>query len=623
MRYFFITLILLLRFSLLLWVDQAAWLRHMPGEFHKRALAVALDQTHANLAAWGSYPLFLGQFYKFMAFLGLGDFRYEGLFILQQVMAVLTAFCFYRSALLLQVREKVAFWGATLLILWNPGMIYLSTLVISEPFFILILSIFIYLALQFHRSPRWHVILMLSLLAGVLISLRNIFIPVVFGLFTVYLFLFVFQKHYRKAGRLLGGVLGALLVCGTISAFNSRYDKLGKGDLNSNKGANLAQTWCEASFIRYENPEGNFWFSPPLFWNMPKTWGLVFAESFSDNAFYKNQALSCLRANPLSVFVRLRSLVHAFDGPLYPDPSYIGESFLFRAWQFLLLSLLVYTILQGRQVFRGELLTPLVIVAGSLASIYVGNVGEARFAYSFLPALGLIALSVQRFPWKLQELGKVSLAVLIALGLWQLPSLNHLVEHQKWMAFQRDAQEGQNANLKKALRGLSVPSRDYCESILPELNRCQNSLCGSQEKSSFKNAVLVLQTRPLSEQELFCRNFKMLRALRNGVEFSSAEVQNPPPLPEGGKALDDPLEAVAGQLLHYHLLDKLNASTTRPESKEQLVFKLFHYRYRDDVDHLRKNQVSRYLNVDQPQDEAVWIYARTFEALLDESVTGF
>lgn len=384
-------------FFFIFYFSPEKWRIHMLGRFDERALSLlSPDVMIKNLAAWGSYPSILSFFYRFLEVIGLLEFRIQILFWLYQIAGVWLAYRILKFSIDHFKPEnhlcKLIYVSISVLILFNPSVIYLHSMNLSETGYVLILWIAFERIFKFWKSERFNDLVLVFALLGLSVVFRNMGILLVAAATVYSCYLLAKKRISFLRGLVLWFVMG---ISGLVfSYFNFLHDPHNGFSLNLNKGANLAQTWCEAPTIDFANESNSFWFRPPSLWKVPNAGSLFLSTEFQESGKYTQYAIECLKEDPRVLISRFRSLLNIFDGPFYPDPLVMSSSLLFRFS--LLLFLMVFVWILIRTIRQNKILKdPLVgllwfILISQFAAVFIGNMGESRFLFSFYPFLVLL-----------------------------------------------------------------------------------------------------------------------------------------------------------------------------------------------------------------------------------------
>lgn len=597
----------------------------MAFRFDERALQILRGEEVNNLAAWGSYPLFLASFYKILEVLWLLSYRISIVFWLNQFLGLATATLAFKTLRYFKTPYRPSFIFAGLFLLINPLQLYINGMNISESLFQFTTCLALALYLDVFSLTAWKKWLGFFVCLVFAVMARNIILPFVI-LLPIYLFWvepqgrkILFSKEFLGAA-LLAGVL--LLTLGQI---NAHLDKYKNTSLNLNRGANLAQTWCEAPTLHFKTEENSFWFSPPAFWPLEKTRSIYLEKDFADTKFYTNMAWQCLRKDPSLLIFRIRSLLNVFDGPFYPDPlkgQMRGVAHTFSMMYAVLFFFVIFGIKYLWKERSGKIL--LFFVATQMAAVYLANTGEARFIYSFLPALTILGILLWSHVSRRQRIGLLSLSAVVSLGLMFVKPLAQMMTERDKNRFMRMTTEEKVELVENRLKSIPVlKSEPLCRDNFKESQKClaQNQTSCSPEQA--KNIFFEFQEsqkESMTEERLFCRNLFMVRLWNEkNLPMPIELVQKPSPLPEGPFSGSHPIEAIAGQLLHIDLLSRSGASNLIPaeESFDNLLHVLLKYQHRISGNRSEyQGAVVEKLNKADPSERAAGIYLSSLQQAL-------
>lgn len=557
-------------------------------EFDERALAVLHNLPIKDFAAWGSYPLFLGFIYKVLNVFQVIDDRVSIVFWINQVLSLSAVLLLFRSVDPTWSKDKLKqtlFW---VLFGLNPFFIYLSAMNMSESLFLFSVTIFFVHFQQLKKSMHFKDALIAGAALGLSLALRNII-----SLFVIlFLGFLIYQIATRKAVWKTSLVMMFLvaLVPTLLGHLNSLYDLKGQVGTSLNRGPNLAQTWCEAQTIHTESSAGSFWFRPPEYRFGNETEGLYVDQPFQNTKYFTDLAFHCLRESPILLLVRLRSVLNSFDGVLYPDPLRLGTDRagnFFRWFHLLIFALFLFSI--RKLLTKQETQIYALFVIGCLGSIYIGNVGEMRFFYSYYPALAvLIGYSLQNQSKKEASIRLFGAAVLATL-LMEIPSLTSIQENLRRHQF--------NSLSKDEVLQKVVRHKEFLRSteVICQIEEdFKASLIGhSDPAKAVRHFLTQAYEQPLTEMQFFCRNHLLVQVRNQG--FFSATINDigyVTPLP-GGLTQQHPLVAIAGQFLHNDLLIGNSGADLILESEKyyDLFRALFKYQHRISLN--RKNMIGK------------------------------
>lgn len=587
--------------------------------FDERALALIQGQIVKDLAAWGSYPIFLSVFYKLFDWLRILDFRLELMFWINHLFSILAFYFLFKDKLSSKKNSHLFFCLLTIFLI-NPLFIYFTSMNMSESFFVFTSVMLIISLHHYEKTNKVGIVALAGVLLAIAVSLRSMIIP-----FALCLIIYGFVKHKGKQQKfsffvpLLASFLSFYLLLGE---FVSRHDHLSRRDLSLNRGPNIAQTWCEAQIIETETSGGTFWFRPPAYRYGDETQGLFLDQPFENTSFYSKLGLECLKESPELLFLRLRSVLNTFNGPIYPDPLNLVNSNprLITFFQFLQVAAFVLFSISILLRLRDSVKDLKVLfILSSLGAVYIGNIGESRFLMSFYPFFAFISLlSLQEFS-NMTFLKRFWIGVGVSISAYlisEIPSTLEIQNVKKERYFHQ-------VNINEFRKDLSL-RLSYLQSNFEVCQDFQKILGELESSPKIKNAILEylvnFNKKPRSELEFFCRNLLMVE-LRNRklYQTNSSELGAISPLNES-LASSHPIEAIAGRLLYYDLLISSSEEHKIPESEKyyELIKNLFRYQHRlkwNRAEYLGK--VVDYPIIAKPSEQAEVIYRETLQTLLE------
>lgn len=604
-----------------LFFQAEAWNIHMAQGFDERALLLIQGQAVPFLTAWGSYPLWLAPFYKLLEILGLLEQRGELIFWYHQFLSLASSvllFCFLKRCL--HVGRAGAFMAVGGLMILNPALIYLSGMKLSETLFqsVLILGLVLYRP-WFPLKPVWRG-LGVGMLLAVALSLRNILLP-----FVILVPLYGALKN-RKSLRSAAGMAFAtgagsfILSFLLISQLNGLFDAEKIADTSMNRGANIAQTWCQAKALEYETADKKFWFSPPAFWSLAETRSLFLNRDFRDVGFYVTLGWRCLEQDPARLLLQSHSFWAVFLGPFYPDPLQSSLAGLTKFYGWVYLTLFFLVLLYAPYLWRhdiGRLLC--VFIFCQLLAVYVGNVGEARLVYSFLPALtvlgGLLLQKFSRSPQQAILMGTVAVATsVLLLGVPTRGALISAREKSHFLA--KDSSEQRAVVAERLQKAPSVSRPRLCQEVLPALQPClQTKDCSENTLRPAWEELKQLNRQVMTEHQLFCRNLLLVRLHRERhIQIPAPLIQKPASFLVEENPLVLSLEAVAGAFLHLVLLRDHGRMDLAPpgSSVESALYQVLSFQHRYDFNRADyQGQVTFSLREGRPNEEAAAVFRET------------
>lgn len=550
---------------------------HMLFRFDERALAVMQGEGFKDFAAWGTYPLFLGLIYKCIHFLQLLDYRISILFWINQGLSLWAVLLLFKSVDPMWAKNKLKqslFW---ILFGLNPFFVYLSAMNMSESLFLFFVTIFFVHFHQVQKSERLRNAFIAGAALGISLALRNIISLFVVLFFAMLIYRVIKRKETWKTS--LSMMLLVSLVPVILGQLNSLYDLKGQKGTSLNRGPNLAQTWCEAQTIQTENTAGSFWFRPPEYRFGNETEGLYVDQPFQNTKYFTELAVYCLQESPILLLVRLRSILNSFDGVLYPDPLKLATLQIgkfFKWFHLLIFALFLFSVITLLKKEESRIYA--LFVLGCLGSVYIGNVGEMRFFYSFYPAMAvLIGYSLQN--QSIQETSfRLFGAAALATVLIGTPSLTSIQNHLRSHQFNSLSKDEILQKIERHMRFLNSK-----EVICQREADFKTSLTGhSDPAKAVRHFLTQAYERQLTEMQFFCRNHLLVQVRNEGL-FSATinDIGYVTPLP-GGLTQHHPLVAIAGQLLHNDLLIGNSGADLILESEKyyDLFRTLFKYQHR-------------------------------------------
>lgn len=597
----------------------------MAFRFDERALQILRGEEVNNLAAWGSYPLFLASLYKVLDIVGLLSYRISIVFWLNQFLGLATAILAFKTLRSFKTPYRPSFIFVGLFLLLNPLQIYINGMNISESLFQFTTCLALALYLDVISLSAWKKWLGFFVCLVFAIMARNIILPFVV-LLPIYLLWF--EPQGRKilfSKEFLGAALFAGVLLLTLGQINAHLDKYKNTSLNLNRGANLAQTWCEAPTLHFKTEENSFWFSPPAFWPLEKTRSIYLEKDFADTRFYSNMAWECLQKDPSLLVFRLRSLLNVFDGPFYPDPLKGHMRGVINTFAALYSVLFFFVIFGIRYLWKersGKIL--MFFVATQMAAVYVANTGEARFIYSFLPALTILSILLWSHVSRRQRIGLLSLSAIVSLGLLSVKPLAQMMTERDKNRFIKMTTEEKIELVENRLKSIPiVKSEPLCRESFKESPKCleQDQIsCSPEQVKKIFSEFQESQKQSMTEERLFCRNLFMVRLWNEkDLAIPMELIQKPSPLPEGPFSGHHPIEAIAGQLLHVDLLLRAGANDLIPadESFDYLLHVLLKYQHRISGNRSEyQGAVVEKLNKAEPSKRAAGIYVPSLQQAL-------
>ncbi|KYG62185.1 hypothetical protein AZI85_08315 [Bdellovibrio bacteriovorus] len=595
----------------------------MAFRFDERALAVVSGEVFGNFAAWGSYPVWLALIYKILDTIGLLEYRLSLLYWLNQSFGLGTAYLVYRFLRHLHVASPWQNWVLGLFLLLNPMQIYLNSLNISESLFQFLTVLALGLYFEVFKVSSWTRHLGIFVLLGISFALRNIILPFLL-LFSFYALTFPIEaKRMSRKQSLVGFALMVFLLAG-LSLLNSRFDRQGTASLNLNRGANIAQAWCQAPTLDFKNEQNSFWFRPPSFWSLRETRSLFLENDFRDTFYYVQTAKACVQERPWVAALQSRSLLNIFDGPFYPDPMKGRMTTLSKIFSGLYLLIFLCTLFYISQILSNPITRLfLLFILCQCAAVFFSNPGEARFIYSFLPVLAInFAYIANQNLSKLQR--PLSLGAVLTALLLMIPSSDTLIRNFERNLFSSKSMDEKLTELETRLNFVSARSADHlvwttpgvCKDVLPKILNCLETSNNCEEKNLIK-AYREVNSQPMTEEELFCRNLTMTYIRDHfQIHFPLDVIQKPSPLP-GGVENNHPLVAIAGQLLHADLALQANMTEAIPESYESLLYQLTQYQHRTTLNRAEYlGTVVENLQKAEPSQKAQEINRATLQTVL-------
>ncbi|KYG68372.1 hypothetical protein AZI87_03740 [Bdellovibrio bacteriovorus] len=595
----------------------------MAFRFDERALAVISGEVFGNFAAWGSYPVWLAFIYKILDSIGLLEYRLSLLYWLNQGLGLGTAYLVYRFLGHLNVSSRWQNGVLGLFLLLNPMQIYLNSLNISESLFQFLTVLALGLYFETFKVSLWTRHLGIFILLGLSFALRNIILPFLL-LFPLYALTFSTEATRMSRKQTLAGLMLMVFLLAGLSLVNSRFDRQGTASLNLNRGANIAQAWCQAPTLDFKNEQNSFWFRPPAFWSLRETRSLFLENDFRDTLYYVQTAKACVQERPWVAALQSRSLLNIFDGPFYPDPMKGRMTALSKILGGLYLFAFLCTLFCASRILSNPITRLfLLFILCQCAAVFFSNPGEARFIYSFLPILAINFAYVAS-----QNLSQfqrpLALSAVLTTLLLMIPSSDILIRNFERNLFMSKSKDEKLTELENRLEIISAKSSDHmawatpgvCKGVLPKILNCLETSNNCDEKSLIK-AYREVNNRPMTEEELFCRNLTM-SYIRNQfqIHFPLDVIQKPSPLP-GGVENNHPLVAIAGQLLHADLALQANMTEAIPESYESLLYQLTQYQHRTTLNRTEYlGKVVETLQKAEPSHKAQEIYQTTLQTVL-------
>lgn len=382
----------------------AGFVRWIPYQYHRRAMALINHGLAQYGNAWGSYYLALAFEFNLFRWLGVNDFVKAGV-IVNILMGAGAVYCFFRLAEYLFGQTK-ALITTGLLILYFP-LTYFNGLLVSENLFTLLLIWGIWLlikaAAQKNRLKFFWPGLMLGLAAGI----RGMLLPFL-PMAWLWLLLQLKKTELKVKVRIIAlswfstGILVPLIVLGLL---NYRFSHQHKFQLDGSVGVNLAMAQCQYKKVRYELPNGeSHWFSPPVFWGTDRE-EVNTAVAFYDQGYYVKMALNCLKEKPENLINNLNSLVNIFHSTFYPkfEMKPLMEEMLMFSKVLAILSFGLFLVYPLVSKDRKKYWLFFGLIMSLFVSVYLANSGEERY---LVPYVFIFFLYVPAVLEKLTRLGK-------------------------------------------------------------------------------------------------------------------------------------------------------------------------------------------------------------------------
>lgn len=162
----------------------------------KGVFAVQNENGTITYDTWRTpgYPVFLVIFHILM------KIPLDGIILLQIAMTLLGAFFIYKTAL--QINPKVAFLSAAI-ILFDPPITLFSLTILTEPLFLLLISIFMYMFILYLKSKKTVFLLISALILAAAAYVR----PIAYYLGFAVAFFIIYENGYKNFRKYIGHVL--------------------------------------------------------------------------------------------------------------------------------------------------------------------------------------------------------------------------------------------------------------------------------------------------------------------------------------------------------------------------------------------------------------------------------
>jgi len=357
------------------------FVKYLPYQNHKRALALLESGIVKFGNAWNSYYLPLAGQYWFFKLLNITDLIRTTILV-NIFLSSISIFFLYKIALLL-FNSKTAFITTIFAILYFPTT-YLNLFILNENIFTPLLIISIYLLLTSHQKKSLKILFFAGITLGLTSSIRTILLPF------LPLVLFWNLKNIKKSKKAIKSTtilsLGMLIPIIFTMILNYKFSHQRMFQLTSSTGINVFITQCKYKRVDYKNPtnQEEFWFSPPVFWksSLPK---ITTSTPFYHQSFYLKKGLQCLWRKPDNLTKNLSSIKNIFHSLIYPNlhmTPFVKLMFTISKIFALLTAILFFLypkITPSKTLKKTHYWLFFYLIISLFLSVYLANPGEERY----------------------------------------------------------------------------------------------------------------------------------------------------------------------------------------------------------------------------------------------------